>query len=294
MTETRDLLLALKRLAKVDTRPPSLLRVAARPSMFAFVARERERIADVFLPRPSLIVVLEGSKELVTMGRQPSFAAGRAIVLPGGWRGDVVNVPDDVTGFYRALFLDFSEALVLGAHRAHPEWQAQTGAQNIEARLDPLLIGAILHSAEGIATQSLPPVLVDHRIMEILLILGTRGVLPLRPHAAAQSIADAVRTLVRWRPDHPWTADLLSAELGMSNATLRRKLAGEGESLRALLAEERMAAASSMLKEAGVSVRDAALASGYRSSRRFIERFREIEGADPRAIHDPLPIDDGK
>lgn len=273
---------ALKRFAIADTRPVSLLRVTTRPSMFAFVARQTERIADVFLPRASLIIVLEGAKTLVTMGRQMHFAAGSAIALPGAWRGDVVNRPDDTSGVYRALFLDFSEALVLGAHRAHPEWQVRPGAPNIEVALDPVLVGAVLHAADGITAQALPAVLVDHRIMEVLLILGMRGALPLSPHAGAQSMADAVRALVRWHPDRPWTADLIAATLGTSNATLRRKLSQDGQALRTLLAQERMASAAALLKTTGVSIRDAALASGYQSPRRFVERFKALQGIDPR------------
>ncbi len=286
MTDARDPLLALKRLARKDNRPPVLLRVSTRPSMFAFVAHERERIADVHLPRPSLIMVLEGSKELVTMGRQMHFPAGRAIALPAGWQGDVVNVPDERSGFYRALFLDFSETLVLAAHRAHPEWRVQTHVPNLEVPLDPLLVATIRYAADGITSEALPPILVEHRIMEVLLILGMRGLLPLRPQSGAQSTADAVRALVRWQPDRSWTADLLSAEFGMSNATLRRKLSREGASLRTLLAEERMAAASTMLMDERASIREAALAAGYLSPRRFIERFREIQGADPRSLSD--------
>jgi AraC-like DNA-binding protein len=289
MKGTQDLLQALRRLARTDNRPSAPLRATTRPSMFSFVTRERERIADVFLPRPSLVVVLDGSKELITMGRTMRFTAGHAIVFPAGWRGDVVNQPDRRAGFYRALMLDFSEALVLGAHRAHPEWRAPSRAWNVEVPLDSLLIGAIHHAADGIASESIPSILADHRIMEVLLILGMRGVLPLRPLAGTQSMTEAVRELVRWRPDHPWTAELLSAELGTSNATLRRKLTYEGQSLRALLAKERMTAAAAMLKAERVSLRDAALASGYRSPRRFVERFRHIEGADPRTISDELP-----
>jgi hypothetical protein len=115
MKGTQDLLQALRRLARTDNRPSAPLRATTRPSMFSFVTRERERIADVFLSRPSLVVVLDGSKELITMGRTMRFTAGHAIVFPAGWRGDVVNQPDRRAGFYRALMLDFSEALVLGA-----------------------------------------------------------------------------------------------------------------------------------------------------------------------------------
>ncbi|MDQ0474977.1 helix-turn-helix domain-containing protein [Labrys wisconsinensis] len=273
MTEVNPALAALRRMAQKDSRPPALPMAAGGPSLFAFVACARERIAGTVLPRPSLVVVLEGAKELVAMGRPLRVGAGHAVALPAGWQGDVVNDPDPDTGFYRAIFLDFAETLVLGAHRAHPEWRVAAHGRRAEVALDPLLTAAIHHAAEGIAG-GLPPLLVEHRQMEILLILGMRGVLPLRPGAGAASSAEAVRALVRWQPDRAWTADLLAAELGTSNATLRRRLAREGQALRALLAEERTALGRRMLREDGASLREAALAAGYLSPRRFAERLR--------------------
>ena len=82
------------------------------------------------------------------------------------------------------------------------------------------------------------------------------------------------RSLVRWQPDRPWTADLIAGELGTSNATLRRRLSQEGTSLREVLASERVALATTLLAEDGLSLREAALATGYRSPRRFADRLR--------------------
>ncbi|WP_198350588.1 helix-turn-helix transcriptional regulator [Burkholderia ubonensis] len=270
-------------LARQDRRPRPSDDVDAAPSVFTFVAHDRERIAGVGLSRPALVLILEGGKELLTMGRHLRFAAGTALVLPAGWRGDVVNIPDPRSGFYRALFLDFAEDLVISAHRAHPDWQPRDYVHRLALPLDGVLLAAIEHAATGIAAGGLPRPLAEHRIMEILLILGMRGALPLRPHAIAAATADAVRLLVRWQPERRWTANDIARELGMSNATLRRRLAREQATLRGVLTDERMSLAAALIEQGGTTLRDAALATGYVSVRRFSERLRRLAPASADA-----------
>lgn len=258
----------LRRLAAKDNRPTTAPSgIGSYSTLFTFVTRERERIAGSAFSQVSIVAVLEGSKEIVSMGRQRHFTAGTVIVLPAGWSGDVVNDPDPQTGVYRAIFITFPEELTQRAAKASPP--AHIAAQ-AELPLDPLLAAAIDHAGEGIAAGNLPVPLIEHRLLEILMILGMRGVLPGSP----ETTAEAVRALVRWQPDRPWTADLIAAELGTSNATLRRRLAREGASLRRVLASERVALATTLLAEDGLSLREAALATGYRSPRRFADRLR--------------------
>jgi AraC-like DNA-binding protein len=268
MPEAQTILERLQKLATRDNRPAALPDSDGRSSaLFSFVTRERERIAGCAFPCPSIVVIVEGSKELVTMGRQMRFPAGTVLVLPGGWRGDVVNDPDERSGVYRAIFIDFPDELVNRAAQSFPPAQMP---RQLDLPLDPVLAAAIHHAGEGIASGALPAALIEHRVMEVLMVLGMRGALPAR----TGSLGDGVRALVRWQPDRAWTADMIAAELGTSNATLRRRLAEEGASLRTLLAEVRVGLAQTMLSEEGLSLREAALAAGYRSPRRFAERMR--------------------
>jgi AraC-like DNA-binding protein len=268
MSEAQTILQRLRKLAAKDNRPSALPAGGARaPALFSFVTRERERIAGCAFPRTSIVVIVEGSKELVTMGRQMQFAAGTVLVLPAGWRGDVVNDPAPKSGVYRAIFIDFQDELVNRARRSLPPQRA--GAR-FDVALDPALAAAIHHAGEGIVAGTLPAALIEHRLMEVLMVLGMRGALPEDPI----TLSDAVRALIRWQPHKAWTADRIAAELGTSNATLRRHLAAESTSLRALLAEVRVDLASALQAQDGLSLRDAALAAGYRSPRRFAERSR--------------------
>ncbi|PZM17164.1 helix-turn-helix transcriptional regulator [Rhizobium tubonense] len=258
----------LRHLAARDNRPDiPIAELTGASFLFTFVTHERERIAGAAFSRMSIAVIVEGAKELVTMGRHLRFPTGTVLVLPAGWRGDVVNDPDPHSGAYRAVFIDVPDPLVRRAAAAFPPTR---GAGRLDVPLDVVLAAAIHHAGEGIAAGNLPPVLVEHRVMEVLMVLGMRGALPVRP----ETMAETVRSLVRWQPDRAWTADIIAAELATSNATLRRRLSEEGASLRELLASERVALAKTMLSDDGLSLREAALASGYRSPRRFAERMR--------------------
>ena len=276
----------LLRLAQDDTRAHSTTDPMAAPALCAFVAHTRERLASVTMRRAALVLVLEGDKELVVSGRRLRFAAGDAIALPAGWRGEVVNDPDDTTGVYRALCLDFPAELILRTHRAHPDWAGRTLPleRRLRARLDAVLAGAVQHFAEGLALPDLPPLLLEHRAMEVLLALVGQGALPLQPHAGAVLASEAVSRLVSWDPERDWTADALAAELGLSNATLRRRLAGEGTSLRRVLAATRMTLAETLLRDDALTVREAALAIGYASPSRFTRRFKAERGMLPASI----------
>jgi len=258
----------LRRLAAKDNRPAAMpVGANSYSTLFTFVTRERERIAGSAFSQLSIVAILEGSKEILSMGRHRRFAAGTVIVLPAGWSGDVVNDPDPQSGIYRAIFITFPDQLARRATKAFPPAHV---ASQIDLPLDSLLAAAVHHAGEGIAAGGLPTALIEHRLLEVLMVLGMRGALPGSP----ETTADAVRALVRWQPDRPWTADLIAAELGTSNATLRRRLSREGASLRDVLASERIALATTLLVEDGLSLREAALATGYRSPRRFAGRLR--------------------
>jgi AraC-like DNA-binding protein len=271
MSEPRLILDRLRRFATDDRRPTApLTDRKSASSLFSFVTHQRERIAGAAFARLSIVVIVEGAKEVISMGRQKRFAAGTILVLPGGWRGDVVNDPDPASGAYRAIFIDFPDALVRRAESAFPP---RRGASRLDLPLDAMAAEAIRHAGDGIADGDLPALLVEHRVLEILMVLGLRGALPARP----ETTVDAVRALVRWQPERHWTADMIAAELGTSNATLRRRLALEGSSLRSAIADERMAVAEALLSQDGFSLRQAALATGYRSPRRFSERRRALQ-----------------
>lgn len=290
----RDLLARLLRFAARDDRrgvdgPSSV------PAVSSFVVRTRERVGALTLTEPALVVVLEGRKDLHHAGRTETFVAGEALALRAGWRGDVVNDPDPGTGVYRALFFRFPAEIVLRVHRRlGPGRPVRPGLQ---ARVAPTaaMVAAAAHAAEGLtAADPLPAALVEHRVEELLMAMGLAGVLPMEPGRAADGIEDAVRLLLRSALDRPWRAPELAAALGLSEATLRRRLAARGTGVRRLLAEERMDAAHHLLVADRVGgVGSIAASVGYVSRAHFAKRFRDRFDRAPNDVRsaDGRPVD---
>jgi AraC-like DNA-binding protein len=144
------------------------------------------------------------------------------------------------------------------------------------------LRSAILHCADALSHRTaVSRRVVDHRILEILLILAEQGVLPLSPKYVDTSLVEGVRLLVQHRLHSPWTTAGVAAALSMSEATLRRRLRAEGQTLQALLRAERMKAAYILLSDRDAEVTDAIAATGYRSRSHFARHFKERFGVTP-------------
>jgi len=70
----------------------------------------------------------------------------------------------------------------------------------------------------------------------------------------------------------------------MSGATLRRRLAAEGTSLRDVIAEARLSQAFSLLSTTNLPVKTVALRVGYNSASTFSRRFSERYGVEPSRL----------
>ena len=247
----------------------------------AFVTRHREAIGELVLPATGLVIVIEGTKELLQAGDRRVYLPGAAILLPAGARFDVVNEPNPATGVYRALFVRLSRELIIEAARLWPSLSRPIARPPMQVVLDAPLCSAIRHVAETIAEPGGSRRVQEHRALEIVLMLAERGALALVPKYAEASIAEAVRLMIRHRLDRAWSAATVAATLSMSEATLRRRLRSEGESLGRLLLAERMKAAHVLLCDRNADVADAVAATGYSSRSHFARHFREAFGISP-------------
>ncbi len=278
---------ALRALAGADSRDPGA--DGQPPLISAFVTRMREQISELVLPTAGLVVIIEGRKEIIDGTRRRLHLAGDPVLLPAGARLDVVNEPDPRSGVYRALFVRFPRALVIEAARLWPQFVRPSAGPAAPVVTDGLC-SAILHAAEALSPR-LPASrrVVDHRILEIILILAEQGALPLVPKYVDGAMVEAVRRLVRHRLHQDWTADRVAAELAVSEATLRRRLRAEGETLQDLVRAERMQAAYTLLAERDADVADALAATGYRSRSHFARHFHARFGLTPSAARQRRP-----
>jgi len=282
---TQELLHRLAPLAIHDSR--SIAHHQKFSFVSAFVARRTETIQSINMPVAGLLVVLEGVKRIGWAGRTFSYLPGQAFALPTGAYVDVVNEPDPRSGVYRALFLGFSTDLLTEARRRWSALAAGHVAVDPTVLIDPALASAILHTSEALAGDiAVSRRVTEQRILEVLLLMAESGAAPLRPDIKSCSISDAVRSLVRDRPGHDWSAASIAAELCKSEPTMRRLLRTEGTSFRQIVADERMRAARLVLKSGNSTVAEAAVVAGYDSLSHFSKRFHETFGCLPSQCRD--------
>jgi len=253
----------------------------------AFVARRTETIQSIHMPVAGLLVVLEGIKKLGWAGQTFTYSPGQAFAVPTGAHVDVVNEPDRRSGVYRALFLGFSTDLLTEARRRWSALAAGHVAVDPTVAIGPALASAILHTSEALAGDiAVSQRVTEQRILEVLLLMAEAGAAPLRPDIKSASISDVVRSLVRDRPGHDWSAAAIASELCKSEATMRRMLRQAGTSFRQIVADERMRAARLVLLSGKSTVAQAAVVAGYDSLSHFSKRFHETYGCAPSQCRD--------
>ena len=250
------------------------------PQLFSYCCFAAERLERVSNPRPVIGIVLSGTKEFWRGDAGQRFAAGDVFVFPAEVEVDAVNVPSEETGIYESLLLEVHS--VPEAIR-RLKVRGRLPAQGIDLRV-PLtadLVEALGHAAMELSASDHATALAEHRLAEVLLLLRD---VPAAACLYGVSLADRVGWLVIGEPARRWTAEQLGRTLGIGASTLRRRLAGEGTSLRQVLAAARMRLAHEMLSAGAGTVGDAAGAAGYVSRSHFDRRFRTVYGASPGAL----------
>jgi AraC-like DNA-binding protein len=117
--------------------------------------------------------------------------------------------------------------------------------------------------------------------MEILLLIGH---VPAIAQSGAATVSERARHHIGLAPMGPWRGQDLARLLGFSTATLRRRLAEEGTSLRRILAAERMRRARVMIEDGDRNIAAIAAACGYSSRSHFAASFRSAHGASPHSL----------
>ncbi|WP_394834765.1 AraC family transcriptional regulator [Pendulispora rubella] len=272
---------------KATERQGANLTAADGARLLAYACRSRERIARVEVESPWMVFVLEGHK-LVDMGATHIVRAGEALLLPRGMSIGITNVPDPESRNYRALAVEMlgdSHARLLRHHAdlAHGTWL--TGKART-LRVGLTVLQALAHFCETLLDPGAHPRILHHRLEGLLLALLVEDELPQASIARAQASTDvvrAVRHLVREAPDAPWPAQSVAHRLGLSPATLRRRLGRDGTTLRAILLDERLALANVLLGDGRLAVADVARRCGYTSAGKFSRQYARRFGVSPSA-----------
>lgn len=284
-TLQRMLINGLRPLARQDARESFTSVEEHAPPVSTFVAHHCEKITEQTIPASGLIIVIEGRKELFWGGYHRAYAPGEAFILPAGAFINVINNPDDQSGVYRGLFIRFSGRLLAEAAVRWPHLAHAPLPRDPSVTISPALCSALIHCGEVLnATTKASSLIVDHRLLEVLLLLAEQGKLPLSLRQPDIAVADSVRLLVRNRPGRPWNAAMIAKALSMSEATLRRRLHPQNQTLRDLILNERMIAAHEILLRGNSGIVEAATEVGYASRSHFARHFYKTFGIQPSAV----------
>ena len=248
------------------------------PGLFSYCALERERLACVRLDQPLIGIVLSGAKEVWLGDVSERFSAGTAFVLPAAVDLEIVNEPDGRTHLYQSLILPVEPDML---PQVGPDGAARAQAQ--DSFVIPLTAGrvqALLHAADTIDAGPAEAVLRTARLHELLALLHDA---PAARPLFDVTLAERVARLVRAELDRRWTAADIATRLALSESTLRRRLAGEGQALSVILRRERMGVARRLIAQ-GAASGAAGLAVGYASRAHFARAFRATFGVNPAEV----------
>jgi AraC-like DNA-binding protein len=245
------------------------------PGLFSYCALTRERLQSVRLPRPVLGVVLSGAKEVWRGDATERLATGTLFVLPAEVDLDVVNEPDEGTGLYQSLVLEIEPDAIpdLGPH----DFASVASSGSVAVGLTAGLVETAIHAARAIGEGPAGATVRSARLAELLALLRDE---PAARPLFDMSVTERVARLVRGGLDADWTAAGVARRLSLSESTLRRRLAGEGQAFAAILRGERMAAARRLMAR-GTPSGTAALAVGYASRAHFARAYRTVFGDNP-------------
>ncbi|NKF21101.1 helix-turn-helix transcriptional regulator [Solimonas marina] len=240
-------------------------------------ARGRHLLRSLRFASPALIHVQHGEKRLRHAGQHASFASGTWFAVPAGMQLDVENVPTTDSTPYRALCIEFAPTLL------RPQADARLALRPwYPLHADAALTQAVEHLRDGLAEPSLPDRVLQHRFAEVWLALTEQGFsagIPRQPTAA-----ERVRELLMHSPSTHWRSRIVATGLAISEATLRRRLAAEGTSLRQIAIDLRLGAALAQLQSTSRPIQRIADDAGYQSASRFTAAFRRRYGLTPSAI----------
>lgn len=245
-------------------------------------ARAAHVLNAVRMDGAGIAMPLQGRKRVRDHGGEwLDVARGELLLIPHARTFDVENFPDPAREEpYLAVCIALPPNVLDAARQLLPD--------AIYARGDGIAVEPIdgFVSALGAwcdAIGAADETAARYALVGVALELCARGhVALLKP--TAPTLAQRVRGLVATEPAREWSSNLIESSLGMSGATLRRRLAGEGTSLREIVADARLACALVLLQSTTLPLKSVAHRVGYASLSSFSKRFGARYGIEPSRV----------
>ncbi|WP_338338996.1 AraC family transcriptional regulator [Xanthomonas euvesicatoria] len=231
---------------------------------------------------PTLIVVRSGTKQLRWPGGKHTLQAGGMIAVDGNQSFDVINTPDKRSGLYEADWLVCSNE-VINEFALRAKGRRIVDARAID-RCPTAMLQSYEHARSGL-DPSVPLEVAKSRFTEMLEWLDHFG--GYFAVGSQKRVSAQIRRLLARNMAADLTAPDAAKRLGLSEATLRRRLVEEDTQFQRLIIDARMSHALTLLQVTDLSVTAVASEVGYDSPSRFSSRFKERFGCSPSDIRPP-------
>ncbi|NOU49224.1 helix-turn-helix transcriptional regulator [Pseudoalteromonas sp. JBTF-M23] len=236
---------------------------------------KEQKLLNVPVLNPLLIVVLKGIKELVIEGEVIACKAGDFIFLTDSPSVDMRNIP--AQSEYQALLIEFSHDDFLG-FSSTKQAQTQFCIGSLTPSLEPCLSQFIQSSDWA------PESIIASRRKEILFLLSHLGCADALSSVAVSKISNRLHSLFCEPTDEDLSMQQICDSLAMSESTLRRKLKSEGTTVQTIKDRAKLGLGLHLLQSTDYTIGVISQICGYQSQSRFTERFKSRFGLTPTQL----------
>ncbi|SFU15421.1 AraC-type DNA-binding protein [Kosakonia arachidis] len=241
---------------------------------------------NITVDEPTIILIRHGTKIIRWARNEIELTSGDAVIVGEGESFDIINTPCSLSGTYEADWLSFSSEVVTDYTCRNSRCTKINEAYALEATSESFR-KSFYHTTDVFTdSASIPDALAIGRMHEMLGWLDEYGIC-FGAHLR-NGIERKIRRLISSDASHTWNIKHVASQLGMSEATLRRKLTAENTSFSKLIADVRMCRALTLLQVTDLSVTQIALEVGYESPSKFSSRFRHRFGFGPGQVREEM------
>ncbi len=228
--------------------------------------------------KPLVILVLAGTKKLGQDGEMVC-QTGSFLFLANSPTIDMRNIPDG-NNEYCAILIEFD-------YSDFDQFNQIKHARTSKSKYFMGEIGSLLYKnvQQYIEWVACAPSEVWHfrkkELLQLFYQLGHEAVSGIAEHP---SLSHQLHDIINSDISGNWTMDRLAAQLSISESTLRRKLASEGNNIQDIMNQARLGYALYLVQTTMEPIGRIAERCGYHSQSRFTTKFKKQFGIAPTEL----------
>lgn len=235
---------------------------------------KEQKLLNVPIAKPLLIVVLNGNKELGFNG-ELVCKTGEFVFLSNSSAIDMRNIPRGKE--YFALLIEFDHQDFVGF-----QINALSNKQHYIGKTTPAFLKCLQQFIES--SQWAPKQVISSRKREIITLLCHLGHGEILSLLASPQLKDRLHGMFVDKEGCELSVQEICQQLAMSESTLRRKLKLESTSVQEIKDSARLGLGLHLLQTTQHSIGIIADKCGYQSQSRFTERFKKQFGLTPSEL----------